>query len=642
MKKIFTIALSFLTGIVAVNAQTILLNESFVAPTSLVGWYIQNNSNPIGTSSWSQGTGTTFPAFTGNPNDYAAAGYNNGANISNISCFLVTPTLALSNGGVFQFATRTFSTPAQFADHLEVRLGITSSSTTIGSTTLDVGAFTTVLQDINPALTATGYPATWTVYSTTLSTITGTQVGRFAFRYFVTNGGPNGANSDYIGIDDVKYTTPNCPTAPVVISPASTTVCAGGSVTFTGSGATTYTWTSGPQNANYSVSPSATTVYTLSGTNPGGCPGVATCTVVIGPPPNVVVSNATVCAQQNATITASGASTYSWSNGGTTPSIIVPAPTGSTVTYTVTGFNGPTCSNTKTVSIYSNTFLTVANNSVTTCPNQLILIGANGASSYSWSTGQTTQSIAVTPTASGIYVVYGTNGSCTESQQIWLTIDPDLYAPSMTVCAGISATLVASGAQTYSWSNGSTSSITVVSPTASTVYDIMGTSGSCSITKQVSVTIGNNLSVGAIQKCIGLSTLLQGYGANSYTWQPINDFNPSVLVNPTGPTVYTLTGVSGTCTGTRTLQVTWCAGVHQLSEVNESIKVYPNPFGTQVTIKDAFGDVKMINVLGQTVLITKVDGSAVINTAELEKGIYFILITDPVSSKRKVVRVIKD
>jgi hypothetical protein len=642
MKKISTLILSFILGICTVNAQTTLLNETFVAPTTLSGWYIQNNSNPIGTGSWAQGAGTVFAAFSGNPNDYATTGFNCGANIANISCFLVTPTVVLTNGGVFQFATRTVTNPTQYPDHLELRMGITTLSTTIGSTTVDVGAFTTVLQDINPSLSATGYPSTWTIYTTTLSSITGTQAGRFAFRYFVTNGGPNGANSEYIGIDDVKYTIPNCPTAPVVISPASTTVCAGGSVTFTGSGATTYTWTGGPQNANYSVSPSATTVYTLSGTNPGGCPGVATCTVVIGPPPSVVVSNATVCAQQSATITASGASTYSWSNGGTTSSIVVPAPTGTTVTYTVTGFNGPTCSNTKTVSIYSNTFLTVANTSVTTCPNQLILIGANGASSYTWSTGQTTQSIAITPTASGIYVVYGSNGSCTESQQIWLTIDPDLYAPSMTVCAGISATLVASGAQTYSWSNGSTSSITVVSPTANTVYNIMGTSGSCSITKQVTVTIGNNLSVGAIQKCIGLSTLLQGYGANSYTWQPINDFNPSVLVNPTGPTVYTLTGVSGTCTGTRTLQVTWCAGVHQLSEVNESVKVYPNPFGTQVTIKDAFGDIKVINALGQTVLVTKVDGSAVINTAELEKGIYFILITDPVSTKRKVVRVIKD
>ncbi len=642
MKKIFTLILSIFTGISAINAQTVLLNETFISPSTLPGWYIQNNSNPVGGTSWGQGTGTVFPALSGGPNDYAATGFNaTGAN-GDINCFLVTPTLNLTNGGVFQFATRTYSSPTGYADHLEVRLGITSLSTTILSGTTAVGAFTTVLHDINPGLTSTGYPATWTIYTTTLSNITGTQVGRFAFRYVVPDGGLNGNNSEYIGIDDVKYTTPNCPTAPVVISPASTTVCAGGSVTFTGSGATTYTWTGGPQASTYSVAPSATTVYTLSGTNPGGCPGVATCTVVIGPPPNVSVTNATVCAQQMATITASGASTYSWSNGGTNASIVVPSPVGSTVVYTVTGYNGPTCSNTKTVSIYSNTFLTVPNNSVTTCPNQLILLGANGATSYSWSSGQLTQSIAITPTASGIYVVYGTQGSCTESQMITLTIDPDLVAPSLTVCAGISATLVATGAQTYSWSNGATTSITVVSPTTTTVYNIMGTSGACNVTKQVTVTIGNNLSVGALQKCIGLSTLLQGYGANSYTWQPINDFNPSVLVNPTGPTVYTLTGVSGTCTGTRTLQVTWCAGLPNNGSINESVRVYPNPFGTAVTIKDAIGDVKIVNALGQVVLSTKVDGTTTINTETFENGIYFIIITDPQSSNRKVVRVIKN
>jgi hypothetical protein len=642
MKKFFTLILTFFTGICAVNAQTVLLNETFVAPSTLNGWYIQNNSNPNGTQSWSQGTGTVFPAFSGGPNDYVTSGFACTLGQGNISCFLVTPTLNLTNGGVFQFATRTFSNPAQYPDHLEVRLGLTTSSTTIGSTTLDVGAFTTILQNINPGLTATGYPGTWTVYSTTLSSITGTQVGRFAFRYVVPDGGSAGSNSEYIGLDDVKYTAPNCPTAPVVINPASTTVCAGGSVTFTGSGATTYTWTGGPQGTTYSVAPSSTSVYTLSGTNPGGCPGVATCTVVIGPPPNVSVTNATVCAQQNATITASGASTYSWSNGGTSSSIVVPAQTGSTVTYTVTGFNGPTCSNTKTVSIYSNTFLTVPSNTVTTCPNQLILLSANGASSYSWSTGQTTQSIAVTPTANGVYVVIGTNGSCSESRQIWLTIDPDLYAPSHTVCAGVSATLVATGAQTYSWSNGSTSSITVVSPTANTVYNITGSSGACSITKTVSVTIGNDLSVGALQKCIGLSTLLQGYGANSYTWQPINDFNPSVLVNPTGPTVYTLTGTSGTCTGTRTLQITWCASVKEFEEINESIHVYPNPFGTEVTIKDAHGTVKLMNLMGQVIFTTEVDGSTTLNTESLQAGVYFIIVTDPGSNSRKVIKVIKN
>ena len=69
----------------------------------------------------------------------------------------------------------------------------------LGSTA--VGDFTTLLLDINPLYTTTDYPTSWTPFKVVLSGITGTPKGRIAFRYFVENGGPTGANSDYIGID---------------------------------------------------------------------------------------------------------------------------------------------------------------------------------------------------------------------------------------------------------------------------------------------------------------------------------------------------------------------------------------------------------------------------------------------------------
>ena len=55
------------------------------------------------------------------------------------------------------------------------------------------------------AYTTTGYPTAWTNFTVTLSNITAPVEGRLAFRYFVENGGPNGVNSDYIGIDTVQY-----------------------------------------------------------------------------------------------------------------------------------------------------------------------------------------------------------------------------------------------------------------------------------------------------------------------------------------------------------------------------------------------------------------------------------------------------
>ncbi len=76
-----------------------------------------------------------------------------------------------------------------------------------GSTSTDVGNFTVVLVDINPTLLANGYPTTYTQFSATLSGLpAGLSGGRLAFRYFVTNGGPDGANSNILSIDDVVVT----------------------------------------------------------------------------------------------------------------------------------------------------------------------------------------------------------------------------------------------------------------------------------------------------------------------------------------------------------------------------------------------------------------------------------------------------
>ena len=73
----------------------------------------------------------------------------------------------------------------------------------VGSTAMSVGDFTTLLLDINPTYTTTGYPTGWTNFVVTLSGIPSPVQGRLAFRYFVENGGPSGANSNHIGIDTV-------------------------------------------------------------------------------------------------------------------------------------------------------------------------------------------------------------------------------------------------------------------------------------------------------------------------------------------------------------------------------------------------------------------------------------------------------
>ncbi|HEY0680356.1 MAG TPA: choice-of-anchor J domain-containing protein, partial [Chitinophagaceae bacterium] len=59
--------------------------------------------------------------------------------------------------------------------------------------------------EINAGMTLSGYPINWTKYTLTLSGLTGSVNGRFAFRYFVPDSGPSGSNADMIGIDSVAF-----------------------------------------------------------------------------------------------------------------------------------------------------------------------------------------------------------------------------------------------------------------------------------------------------------------------------------------------------------------------------------------------------------------------------------------------------
>ena len=75
------------------------------------------------------------------------------------------------------------------------------ASQDVGTTATSVGDFTTLLLDINPTYTTHWLPECLDTVHVTVSGLGSPTTGRLAFRYFVENGGPNGANSDYIGID---------------------------------------------------------------------------------------------------------------------------------------------------------------------------------------------------------------------------------------------------------------------------------------------------------------------------------------------------------------------------------------------------------------------------------------------------------
>jgi hypothetical protein len=197
------------------------LTEEFDTVANLYrkGWIFVNNSRPQGSATWQQGiytaingkTGITFdgfPAYSfgGSADEYILAGYMSGNDIAELSSWMITPVLEFKNSDKISFYTRSAGT---YADRLQVWLNTDDTNPYVGQTATSVGSFHKLLLDINPSLqTGTaGYPTTWTRYQFTIDNMPSPRKGRIAFRYYVPAGGPNGANSNAIGIDKFEFSS---------------------------------------------------------------------------------------------------------------------------------------------------------------------------------------------------------------------------------------------------------------------------------------------------------------------------------------------------------------------------------------------------------------------------------------------------
>lgn len=143
----------------------------------------------------------------GTPNTFALVNYTSttstSATAGTISNWLISPAITVQNGDVVSFYSRKgTSGTTDYPDRLELRMSSAALHTTPTGGPTGVGSFTTLGVTINPTLVAGFvYPKVWTQYSYTVSGLSGPTSVKFGFRYYVTSGGLNGANSDIIGID---------------------------------------------------------------------------------------------------------------------------------------------------------------------------------------------------------------------------------------------------------------------------------------------------------------------------------------------------------------------------------------------------------------------------------------------------------
>lgn len=369
-----------------------------------------------------------------------------------------------------------------------------------------------------------------------------------------------------IYVDNINIYLP--PPTMSVTSP--TAGCTGSAITFTNNtlGAAGYTWSanpaatiSAPNGTNTNITFATAGLYTITlVANNGTVTASLTKTISVAVQPTVALTTSSnnICSGTTLTLTASGASTYSWSTSATTSTIAV-TPTANT-TYTVQG-NNANCFQVQSVAINATLTPTVSVTNQTICASGTATLTASGASTYSWSTGSTSNPLLVSPASNTVYTVIGKNGICANTKTVSVTIGSSItivpVATTPTICTGGTVGLSATGATTYTWQpvNLNGSAITVT-PGSSTTYTVSGTNSGCNGTSTINVSIISApalvLTPSSSSVCAGGSSTINASGYTTYTWMPGNLNGNSNVFTPPSNQTYTVSGKIGNCNGTQT------------------------------------------------------------------------------------------
>lgn len=510
------------TPTVAVNSSTICSGNSA-------------NLTATGATTYSWNTGASTSSISVSPTttaNYTVTGTTNGcSNVKTVTVTVkATPTVAVSN------ATICSGTAANLT-----ATGATTYSWSTGASTSSVS--------VSPASNAN-----YTVVGTT-----------------------NGCSNT----KTVSVTVKTTPT----VTANSATICAGGTANLVAGGATTYQWNTGSTSQTLTVNPTGTTNYTVTGAT-NGCPNSKTVTVTVNNLPNVTVPSATICSGATATLTASGAATYSWSTGSTSASIM-DNPSSNT-TYTVTGTSSAGCVKTVTASITVGSAPSIVVNSQAICSGSSATLSASGVSTYTWNTGSNASNIVVNPTSTTVYTVSGDLTGCGTTAVSTATVEVN---SNPTVTMG-------SLAGPYCINN---PTVALTGSPSGGVFSGAGVSGSV--------------------------------------------FDPA----SSGAGTFTLTYVytdANSCSGSdnESVVVSLCTGIEELS--SSSVSIYPNPAKDILNISiDHFSTenthIEMFDAIGKLIVSDKVNNSLTsIDMSHLSRGMYTIRIV--IDGKQLVRRIVKE
>ena len=505
------------------------------------------------------GGNTSLTANGGNTYHWSPAGSLSAVNTATVTASPTIPTNYIVSGTDTNGCTNT-DTALVFVSPV---VSVTASPPNIclgDSSNLTVTSNVASTYSWNTGQTSSSFwvkPTDTTTYTVTITTSTGCQ----RIESVIVN----------------VYLRPN-----VIITPDSSSICAGETTSLTASGAVNYTWLTNPNIISTigpvaSVNPTANDSFIVIGEDLSGCKDTAYAKVTVFPALNISVtpSNITTCQGTPVNLKSSGAISYVWNHSNSlninTGDSVMATPN-STTTYKVVGTDANGCKDSvySTVHINSKPIISITPDSSDICIGESQSLHASGAFIYTWSpstglsntTGHTT---TASPAVTTTYTIIGTSqvGGCKDTATAFVGVHSyptiTLTPATVQICPQDSTTLTAGGADLYSWSptiglSDTSGAIVKAKPDSTQIYTVIGsnlygctdTLSTNIIVSPIPVISGNNYI------CTGNSTTLNvvsNLSNTSFVWDN-GSTNSSITVSPTVTTTYTVTATDNgsTCT----------------------------------------------------------------------------------------------
>ena len=345
--------------------------------------------------------------------------------------------------------------------------------------------------------------------------------------------------------------------------------------------------------------------------------------------PNIV-SNAgadfTVCKGDTITLsgTGSGGNTYNWNLGITNNNPFV---INTTTTYTYTAVGQFNCFATDQVVVTVNQPQVNAGPNQTVCAGTAVTLTGSGSTALSWD-NNVINGASFTPDSTQTYTVSGTDANgCFGTDQVVVAVNTPLInaGSDVTICAGDSLQLAATGVQSPVWNNNIIDN-QLFAPTTTTTYEVNGTDvNGCAGTDQVTVVVNPTVTTVLNEVTLGNYTL------NGQTY------------SQSGTYTQTLTSQYG-CDSIITLNLS-ISGVG-IGEDEMKFEFYPNPTNGMVYVSASNNagtfNYEVTDANGR-VIATAVNAinsatTTSIDLSKVETGVYFIRLSN--TTRDKVYRVV--